>query len=86
VHLFVRLIPSSFFDLDVKRDCLSATHRDSGLTLHTPYPQRLIHALLFAMNRHKYARGLADVEYLLLHNADDVEWGDELIYALEDEL
>jgi len=86
VHLFVRLIPSSFFDLDVERDCLSATHRDSRLTLHAPYPQCLIHALLFAKNHHKYARGLADVEYLLLHNADDLEWGDGLVCALEDEL
>jgi hypothetical protein len=86
VHLFVRLIPSSFFDLDIERDCLSATHRDCGLTLQAPYPQRLIHALLFANNRHKYARGLVDVEYLLLHNADDVEWDDGLVCALEDEL
>ena len=85
VHLFVRLIPSSFFDLDLEKDCLSATH-NTGLTLYAPRPERLIHALLFAKNHHKYSRGLADVEYLLLHNADGEEWGDGLVCALEDEL
>lgn len=86
VHLFVRLIPSSLFDLDVEKDCLSVTHDNTDLTLRAPCPDRLIHALLFAKNHHKYSRGLADVEYLLLHNADDMEWGDGLVCALEDEL
>ena len=84
VNLYIVLIPSSFFDLRIPEDCVSSTDSSSGITMVASKPDRLVHAFLYAQNHHEFEAGQVNVEYLMLFNADDPEWGDDLLEELDD--
>ncbi|KZS91856.1 hypothetical protein SISNIDRAFT_456445 [Sistotremastrum niveocremeum HHB9708] len=85
VNMFVVLVPTSFCDLILPDDCVSDADPQSGITLHAPKPSRLIHAFLYAKNHNNLEAGHVHVEYLLLFNSEEPEWGDDIVNEIEDE-